>query len=386
MSRAEFKKLRFHSLSVPHSVCSTDYVACAYQQKALKFAAMMTQRGHEVFTYGVEGMQTDSTEQVTVVSGDLFQSVYGDHDYRSEFFVYDVEDPVYQTFYRNAIREIAARAEPGDFLLAWWGAGHRPVCDALPNLITVEPGIGYSEGHWARWKIFESYAILHAYYGLHGVGTCTADYYNRVIPNYFDLRDFDYAPETKSDYLLCLGRVYSGKGVDIAIQVARETGCELVIAGQGSVDCLNQGRLPGNIHVVGYADRVQRRELMSRARGAIIASRYIEPFGGVQVENLLSGTPTITSDWGAFVENNIPGVTGYRCNTFADWCEAWQDLDQIDPAECRRIAVSRWSFDAVAPQYERYFEDVSNVFSGSGWYQPRPQHRNSEQKVNRYEV
>ena len=365
--------MRFHSLAVPHSVCSPEYVACAYQQKALKFAAMMTARGHQVITYGVEGMQTASTEQVTVVDTATFESVYGDHDYRSKFFRYDTGDLVYQTFYRNAIQEIAARAQPGDFLLPWWGAGHRPICDALPQLITVEPGIGYAAGHWARWKIFESYAILHAYYGLHGVGTCTADFYNRVIPNYFDVADFDFAPETKQDYLLFLGRVYSGKGIDIAIDLARETGCELVIAGQGSLAEAGYTNLPGNIHHVGYADLDTRRRLMSQARASIVASRYVEPFGGVQIENLLSGTPTITSDWGAFVENNPHGITGFRCNTFDDYVRAWQDIDQIRPQTCRDFAMQRFTFDAVAPQYERYFEDVQDVYQGSGWYQRHPE-------------
>ena len=365
--------MRFHSLAVPHSVCSPEYVACAYQQKALKFAAMMTARGHEVTTYGVEGMQTASTEQVTVVDTKTFESVYGDHDYRSRFFRYDTGDLVYQTFYRNAIQEIAARAQPGDFLLPWWGAGHRPICDALPNLITVEPGIGYAAGHWARWKVFESYAILHAYYGLHGVGTCTADFYNRVIPNYFDVTDFDFEPETKQDYLLFLGRVYSGKGIDIAIDLARETGCELVIAGQGSLAEAGYTQLPSNIHHVGYADLDTRRRLMSQARASIVASRYVEPFGGVQIENLLSGTPTITSDWGAFVENNPHGHTGFRCNTMDDYVRAWEQVDTINPQTCRDFALQRFTFDAVAPQYERYFEDVQDVYRGSGWYQRHPE-------------
>jgi glycosyltransferase involved in cell wall biosynthesis len=363
--------MRFHSLAVPHNICNPDFVACAYQQKVLKFARMMTARGHEVITYGVEGMQTDSTEQVVVVDRDTFESVYGDHDYRTRFFRYDTTDLVYQTFYRTAIAEIAKRKQPNDFILPWWGSGHRPICDAHPDLITVEPGIGYAGGHWARWKVWESYAILHAYYGLQGVGTCTMDYYNRVIPNYFDPADFDYRPLDKKDYLLYLGRVYSGKGVDIAIQMAEATGCELVIAGQGTLDEAGYQGLPGNIHHVGYADRETRRRLMAEASAAIIASKYVEPFGGVQVENLFSGTPTITSDIGAFAENNPHGVTGFRCNTFDDFCTAWENRDLIDPAECRDYAMSRFSLEAVAPKYESFFQDVLNVYTGSGWYQRR---------------
>lgn len=365
--------MRFHILGLPHTKTNQNYTACAYTAKVFKFGQMMSDRGHEVIHYGHPDSTLVCSESVPVITRETYDRVYGGHDYHSKFFRYDMNDDAYQEFYRNAINEIARRKQPGDFLLCPWGAGHKPIADAHSDMIVVESGIGYAAGHWARWKVFESYAILHAYYGLHGVGTCTADFYNRVIPNYFDVRDFDFAPETKKDYLLFLGRVYSGKGIDIAIDLARETGCELVIAGQGSLAEAGYTQLPGNIHHVGYADLDTRRRLMSQARASIVASRYVEPFGGVQIENLLSGTPTITTDWGAFVENNPHGITGFRCNTFDDYVRAWERVDTINPQTCRDFALQRFTFDAVAPQYERFFQDVADVYGGSGWYQRHPE-------------
>ena len=166
----------------------------------------------------------------------------------------------------------------------------RPVCDAHPDVICVEPGIGYAGGHWARWKIFESYAIYHAYCGLESVGSCRQDWYEAVIPNYFDPEDFTYN-ENKQDYFLFLGRVYVGKGVEIAIQVTEKIGAKLVIAGQNP----EQREFPPHVEFVGYADVEKRKQLMSNAKGAFVASQYVEPFGGVQIEMLFSGTPTITT-------------------------------------------------------------------------------------------
>lgn len=361
--------MRFHVLGLPHTKTNQDYTACAYTAKVYKFGQMMTDRGHEVIHYGHADSTLTCTEHVTVITAETYNAVYGAHDFHSRFFTFDTQDAAYQEFYRGAIREVGARKQPGDFILPFWGAGHRPVCDAHPDLICVEPGIGYAGGHWARWKIFESYAMLHAWYGLAGVANCQHDWYARVIPNYFDRRDFDFAPESKQDYLLYLGRVYSGKGLDIAIQLSDETGCDLVIAGQGSLQEMGYQGLHPRIQHVGYADPHLRRRLMSQARASIIASKYVEPFGGVQVENLLSGTPTITTDIGAFVENNPQGVTGYRCHTFDDFVKAWQDIDHVSPWACRDFALSRFSLEAVAPQYERYFQDVLNVYTGEGWYQ-----------------
>jgi glycosyltransferase involved in cell wall biosynthesis len=360
--------MRFHILGLPHTVTSKEYNACAYTQKVYKFAKMMTARGHEVIHYGHEESDLPCTEHVTVLSTEDWKKTYGDHDWRKHFFKFDTSDHAYQTFYKNAIREVGKRKQKNDFILPFWGSGVRPVCDAHPDLITVEPGIGYAGGHWARFKIFESYAIYHAYYGLDSVGTCKQDWYDVVIPNYFDPDDFVYTPEKKEDYFLFLGRVYEGKGVNIAVQATEAIGAKLIIAGQNSLKEMGYKEIPLHVTEIGYADVETRKRLMSKAKGAFIASLYNEPFGGVQVECLFSGTPTITTDWGSFTENNIHGVTGYRCRTFEQFTWAAKNIDGINPQNCRDFAVNNFSLNVVAEKYEEYFQSVLNVYTGDGWY------------------
>ena len=81
----------------------------------------------------------------------------------------------------------------------------------------------------------------------------------------------------------------------------------------------------------------------------------------------MTGTPVITTDWGAFTETVVDGVTGYRCRTFGEFVQAAKDAPQLDRQAIRDRAVATYSLEAIAPRYERFFHRLSQLW-GDGWY------------------
>lgn len=356
-------QFRFHSLALPHTVSNSDYIACAYTQKIVKFSRMMLPRGHEIIHYGHPDSDLPCTEHVNVTDNEVLQQAYGSHDWRRHQFQHNIQDYANQEFIRRTIPEIIQRVQPGDFVLCWWGIGHQKIAEAVRDrgAIAVEPGIGYTSGQFAEWRAYESHAVRTVVEG----PKSPQRWYSRVIPNYFDSKEFTYRKD-KDDFVLYLGRVTELKGITTCIRATEAAGAQLKIAGQGRLSDLGYACTPDHVEELGYADVNTRRDLMSRASALIIASNYLEPFGGVQVEALLSGTPVIAPHFGAFAEVQRDGITGFLCHTLRDYRDAVLNRNTISSKACLQRGLD-YTLEKVAPQFERWFSDIQEVYTGQGW-------------------
>jgi glycosyltransferase involved in cell wall biosynthesis len=116
---------------------------------------------------------------------------------------------------------------------------------------------------------------------------------------------------------------------------------------------------------------------MGEAILTFVPTLYIEPFGGVAVEAMMTGCPVLTTDWGAFSENVLHGITGFKCHTLDDFLWSAKHIEEIDRIDCRNWALKNFSMERVRHMYNHYFKQLYNLWyagSGSGWYKVMPGH------------
>jgi glycosyltransferase involved in cell wall biosynthesis len=253
-----------------------------------------------------------------------------------------------------------ARMQKFDFVCVIGGHAHKPIADLFPGNIVVEFGVGYS-GTFAKYRVWESYAWMHMNYGANAVGheptNADGQWFDAVIPGYLEREAFHLAKEPK-DYALFIGRMVDRKGVGVAIEACQAAGVKLITAGSGLAR-------KGTSHK-GEVGPEQRAQLMAEARCVLAPTMYVEPFGNVVVEALASGTPVLTTDWGAFTETVQNGVNGYRCRTLLDFVQGLDKVKNLNRTQIRNMALERFSLEAIGPQYQSYFDRLMLLW-GKGW-------------------
>lgn len=261
-------------------------------------------------------------------------------------------------FNRVAGEAIKERLSPGDIIACFYGIDNRLACEMNPQCKVVEPSIGYrASGVFAPYRVFTSYAQMHFYYGEKGM-LMNPSWFDDVIGNPFTISEFEYEYH-KDDYYLYFGRVNEEKGVHLAIQATQKMGRKLIIAGPGSLQAMGYGSIPEHVECVGYVGPEKRKELMGKAKALFGLTYYVEPFGNMIIEAGLSGTPVITTDWGAFPEIVHEGETGYRCRHFKDILTAMENVEdgKIASINCRTHG-EQFSDELIHEKHDQYLQRV----------------------------
>ena len=378
---------------------------CAFTQKNRKLAKMLTSLGHEVFFYGSEGSDVEeycNSDKLHFVQTHTLQDIrdaWGSGDNRFEIgydwhsidFRHDFsgeKTPATIKFYTKVIDYINSNKRPDDFLLNSMGYYYKGVDDNVNLFLSCESGIGYRGSYPGNnhFRAFESAYMRDYTYGSEHPGQdLSGNHYDRVIPNYFDIDDFEFSP-IKGDYYLYIGRMIQRKGIEIAALACNAINKKLIIVGQGA-SVQENGHLvpnknpdfdlpPGTWEYQGFANPEKRRKLLAGAIATFVPTLYLEPFAGTHIESMISGTPPICTNFGVFngtIPDYVNGTIGFRCDTLQDFVDASLEAKHVYYQDIRNYGL-RYDMDNVKYDFQKWFEDLYHVYLSTtyegekGWH------------------
>jgi glycosyltransferase involved in cell wall biosynthesis len=154
------------------------------------------------------------------------------------------------------------------------------------------------------------------------------------------------------------------KGVDRAIEISRQTGLPLKIAGKiypeernyfdTSIAPLLRAAGSG-VEFIGELGQREKNDFLGQAKALLFPFDWPEPFGLVMIEALACGTPVIAWRRGSVPEVLADGVTGYIVESVPEAVNAVGHLDQLNRCECRRVFEERFTDERMARDYLRVY-------------------------------
>jgi len=186
--------------------------------------------------------------------------------------------------------------------------------------------------------------------------------YLATVYNGIDLSNLTFRPEP-GDKLVHYGRIHNDKGTHLAIEVAKKSGMDLIIAGiiqdRDYFDSLVKPHLnQSSIQFIGPVNPVQRDELLRQAYAVIHLNTIPERFGLVMAESMAAGVPVIAMDLGSCREVIDDKQTGYLVDSVDEAVEAVARIDCIDRKKCRQRVEENFTIDKMVAGYEKVYAEI----------------------------
>jgi glycosyltransferase involved in cell wall biosynthesis len=167
----------------------------------------------------------------------------------------------------------------------------------------------------------------------------------------------------KKDFIISLGRICPEKGFHFALQAAKKAGVGMVLAGQVFPFPEHQEYFAKQIapeldlkrRYIGPIGLKTKRRLLASAQCLIVPSLVEETSSLVAREALSCGTPVVAFARGALPEVIEHGKTGFIIGGADELPDAICACASLDPSECRRAAVERFSAEKMVDAYIRSY-------------------------------
>jgi glycosyltransferase involved in cell wall biosynthesis len=216
-----------------------------------------------------------------------------------------------------------------------------------------------------------------------------------TIPHGVDVDAYLFRDQpSTTPYLFNIGRITRDKGQDIAVEVAKQSGAKLILAGcvqnkqedraffsslRPSLDLVvDVSREPVNddyfdkvmkpilssekqIIYLGELDTAAKKHWFRHAQATLFPIRWGEPFGMVLIESMAAGTPIVGFGRGSVPEIVKDGTTGFIADSVESMVKAVGRTACIDRRECRRHVAERFSIQRMTEAYEALYRRLAVV-------------------------
>ena len=184
------------------------------------------------------------------------------------------------------------------------------------------------------------------------------------VYNGLDLGRWKFDPQGGEKFCHA-GRVIREKGAHRAMEIVREMGLKLQMAGfiyEGDKDnpesywnAQVKPLLGGDI-TLEYLPTEKLSDFYGSSKAFINTLDWEEPFGLVMIEAMACGTPVIAYNRGSVAEVVKDGVTGFVVETKEEMMAAIKKIDTIKREDCRRHVEENFSIGKMADNYLAEYE------------------------------
>jgi glycosyltransferase involved in cell wall biosynthesis len=187
------------------------------------------------------------------------------------------------------------------------------------------------------------------------------DYIDTVYHG-INLKYFSFNPEPEN-YLLYFGRIHPDKGTAEAIDIARKSKHNLLIAGIIQDDHYFKTYIEPQIDNKGIVyiksvGPVTRNLLLQNALALLHPIHFDEPFGLSIIEAMACGTPVIAFNRGSMSEIITSGYNGFLVSSVDEAIEKVRAIKSIKRSNCRITVKKRFSSEIMVNNYIEVYKKV----------------------------
>jgi glycosyltransferase involved in cell wall biosynthesis len=187
----------------------------------------------------------------------------------------------------------------------------------------------------------------------------------KTVYNCAPIDKFSYREDTPpNSYLTFLGRIERCKGLHNAIQVAKLSGQQLVIAG-------NISTLPNEIRYykeeikplidgeqikyIGVVNNIQKNDLLRNSSALLTPIEWFEPFPIIIPESYACGTPVLGFNNGGVPEGIDDQITGFISTNVEEMAQQVGRISALERSACRKKAEIAYSDFKIAMDYLKIY-------------------------------